>query len=380
MAIDPKYYAIYKPVAVPRKNGRWPKTPALLSSLQNRNESWPPHAREWSSIFTETDTTNETKLIVAAFIGRIDVVHKLLADGTSPDSVDEEEQPVLCWAVLRNNFDVMVAMLNAGAMVDKKGKEGMTAMHHAAKNGQQENFIRRLLEAGASRKEPDLYGRVAFHYAAEGGNAETFELLTKKTGPNTAPKAGLLRDKSGASPLEIAASGGHTGIIWLILRKDMKLSISQSNDLMLCAMKNGYTHIIDMFLAAGMNPEPLSDAKVFWWSARDGRQDMVKLQLKHGADPNAREDEEAKEAGEEPMTPLDIAVRRGHHATAVILESAGGQHSSHFINEAKEWVDLPSATRSMISMFPLPQYKKAYYMLCEYVLKREKGVVSGGRS
>lgn len=101
---------------------------------------------------------------------------------------------------------------------------------------------------------------------------------------------------------------------------------------MLCAMRNGYTHNIDMFLAAGMNPEPLSDAKVFWLSARDGQQDMVMIQLNS----NAGEDEEAKEAGEEPMTPLDIAVRHGHHGTAVILESAGGQHSSQFINEAEE--------------------------------------------
>jgi hypothetical protein len=49
---------------------------------------------------------------------------------------------------------------------------------------------------------PDSYGRVAFLYAAEGGNVETFKLLAKQTGPNAAPKAGLLQDQFGASPLE----------------------------------------------------------------------------------------------------------------------------------------------------------------------------------
>ncbi|OBT60034.1 hypothetical protein VE03_10368 [Pseudogymnoascus sp. 23342-1-I1] len=319
---------------------------------------------------------DKTKLIVAAFIGEIDVVHKLLEDGTCPDSEDEEQQPVLCWAVLQDNFDVMVALLDAGAMVDKTGKDGMTAIHHAARNGQQTNFVRRLLEADALRNKPDSYGRVAFHYAAEGGDVETFELLAKQTGPNAAPKAGLLRDKSGASPLEIAASGGHTGIIWLILRKNMKLSIDQSNVLVLSAMRNGYTHIIDMFLAAGMSPAVLSDPETFWRSARNGRQDMVRLQLKHGADPNAGEYEEAEELGEEPMTPLDIAVLRGHHATAIILESAGGQHSSQFLNKAKEWVDLPSETRNMLSMFPLPQHRTAYYQLANYILKTEAHIAS----
>lgn len=76
----------------------------------------------------------------------MDVVRELLADRTSPDSVDEEQQPVLCWAVLQDNFDVMVAILDAGAMVDKTDENGMTAMHHAVKNWQQARFVRRLLE------------------------------------------------------------------------------------------------------------------------------------------------------------------------------------------------------------------------------------------
>lgn len=230
--------------------------------------------------------------------------------------------------------------MKAGAAVDNSDQDGTTPLQHAAMKGSAE-LVTRLLAAGASREISDSSGRRAVHYAAEGGDTATFMALLKKTGPNAGPKIGLLEDANGESPLKIAVRGGHAGIVFLIWDKKRHMSIEESNVLVLLAAMNGHKHIVDMFIAMGMDCAMLADPQSFWWSARNGRKGLIKLQLKHGADPNAgnpEEEELAREDGDdsELRKPLDIAVCRAHYGAAGILRSAGASHSWQYLADLED--------------------------------------------
>ena len=94
--------------------------------------------------------------------------------------------------------------------IDRKGNQGMAALHWAAKDGHLA-IARLLLEKGADIKAKDKYGMTALHLAASPGHEGLIRLLLEMGADINA------KDKYGTIALHLAALSGSEGVVRLLL-------------------------------------------------------------------------------------------------------------------------------------------------------------------
>ncbi|XP_058858102.1 SH3 and multiple ankyrin repeat domains protein 2-like isoform X2 [Acipenser ruthenus] len=110
---------------------------------------------------------------------QMDKIIKMLERGLDPNYHDPEtgETPLTFAAHLDNSVDVIKALKNGGAHLDFRARDGMTALHKAAKSKNQV-ALTTLLELGASPDYKDSRGLTAlYHTAMVGGDPYCCELL-----------------------------------------------------------------------------------------------------------------------------------------------------------------------------------------------------------
>ncbi|KPP76611.1 hypothetical protein Z043_104026 [Scleropages formosus] len=110
---------------------------------------------------------------------QLEKVTKLLEKGLDPNYHDPEtgESPLTFAAHLDNMVEIIKALKNGGAHLDFRAKDGMTALHKAAKS---KNLVAltTLLELGASPDYKDSRGLTPlYHTALVGGDPHCCELL-----------------------------------------------------------------------------------------------------------------------------------------------------------------------------------------------------------
>ncbi|OBS77323.1 hypothetical protein A6R68_16253 [Neotoma lepida] len=104
---------------------------------------------------------------------------KLLDRGLDPNFHDLEtgETPLTLAAQLSDTMEVIKALRNGGAHLDFRARDGMTALHKAARTRNQV-ALKTLLELGASPDYKDSYGLTPlYHTAIVGGDPYCCELL-----------------------------------------------------------------------------------------------------------------------------------------------------------------------------------------------------------
>ncbi|KAJ7985708.1 hypothetical protein DPEC_G00343260 [Dallia pectoralis] len=110
---------------------------------------------------------------------QIEKVSKLLERGLDPNYQDTEtgETPLTFAAHLDNVVEILKVLKNGGAHLDYRAKDGMTALHKAARSKNQA-ALTTLLELGASTDYKDSRGLTAlYHTAMVGGDPFCCELL-----------------------------------------------------------------------------------------------------------------------------------------------------------------------------------------------------------
>ena len=101
-----------------------------------------------------------------------------------------------------NQQAAVAALIASGADVDAQGRQGDTALHWAAFNGNSE-IVRALIDAGANVNDPLANGNTPLHLAAFKGHAAVVErLLSGGADPGR-------RNRDGETPLDLARAGGH---------------------------------------------------------------------------------------------------------------------------------------------------------------------------
>lgn len=128
------------------------------------------------------DTRDEcrfTPLMKASLNGHVEVVKRLLLFGASVDAEDKSGYTALLLAAQNGHREVVHALLMAGANVAHvEHSNGWDAMIVAARRGDNE-LVNLLLEWGATSAHKDKQGLTALHWAARSHHESTAELLIK---------------------------------------------------------------------------------------------------------------------------------------------------------------------------------------------------------
>lgn len=94
------------------------------------------------------------------------VLETLLSHNDIQISVtDEDQRQPLLWAASAGSAKAVLALAQAGAMVEAADKDGLTALHCAASRGYTDCLDTLLTLCGASTDIIDCNGCTALHYA-----------------------------------------------------------------------------------------------------------------------------------------------------------------------------------------------------------------------
>ncbi|EFJ38739.1 hypothetical protein SELMODRAFT_402886 [Selaginella moellendorffii] len=148
-------------------------------------------------------------------------IHNVYADKTALHLASEFGNVSLVKALLnlheKRQVEIVTALLEAGAEINKKNKLGHTPLHFAV--GQDRaDIARKLCDEGTDFGLEEETGAGVLHFAARGGGKDIFELLAPRAlEVNRATKAGL-------TPLHFAAWNGNSDALkWLLDIEDIKL-------------------------------------------------------------------------------------------------------------------------------------------------------------
>ena len=283
----------------------------------------------------------ETPLMIASRTGNPDVVSQLIDKGANVNARGARGQTALMWAVSQQHPDVVTVLIARGADIHAKsdvwrdvmavpphGKPeynrliphgGETALMFAARVGDLHS-ARLLLAAGANVNDADAWGVSAMVLAAHSGFTELVEFLLDK---------GAGADASGP---------GFTALHEAIMRRDEKMVAA-----LLAHGANPNTPLTtwtpERRSSADFNFVPsLVGASPFWLAARFTEPNIMRLLVKHGADPRFILNNE--------YYVNDLNDRRTQATTAVLaaLGALGG------IAGGRPWVPIDRSQREPLAL------------------------------
>jgi len=232
-------------------------------------------------------------LIDAAYNGYTESVRYLLNAGADINAKDEDGVTALSYAADRGHMDIVKILLANNADVNSKSKIGCTPLINAAYMGHVE-IVEALIANGADVNAQSKEGITALMNAAAFGYKEIAEmLLTSGADVNAS-------DKKGLSALWNAISDGHADIVEVLIknRADVNVRANEGSTALMNAAHTGDIDIVKMLLAAGADVNAKNN---YGWNAlmvaiNRGHKEIIKL-LRHAG---------AKE--EVPTGPLDISM------------------------------------------------------------------------
>ena len=165
------------------------------------------------------DSSGESALQLAASLGNIDVVRRLLDQGGDPNALGRDTTP-LGAAAYQGSPEMVALLLARGAdsnrmFRDRASRATNTAVygaHACARAPQRNNDLRRLnvvsllLDAGADVDTEDRKGRTVLHLVAAHGDLKAVDLLLSRGA------AVNVVDAQGLTPLHLAVREGHAAV------------------------------------------------------------------------------------------------------------------------------------------------------------------------
>lgn len=251
------------------KNGNFKDLEAAVESYPN-------------SINNRDKTSTKTALMLAAEIGRHDLLQLLLS--------------------------------SRGILIDLMDKlSGQTALSFAAAKGRTES-VRLLLNFGSNVDSKDNDGWTPLIWAVDNNHIDVVKLLVqKKCNPN-------LQSNAGQSALMCAAAKGYHEIVKFLMQNDCDLNLRNSNGqtALLCAAANGKTVIAKLLIQniyCGMNTQNNNGDSALAWAAAKGHAEFVKLLIHNGCDLNLQTND--------GNTAFMLACMKGNTDIARLLLNAG---------------------------------------------------------
>lgn len=271
------------------------------------------------------DSKDRTALRFAAKLGDAACVKTLLDNGASPSAPIQNRWTPLMWAASGNHTEC-VRMLSGvdvrRAALEYKHEDGYTALYLASRSGHSES-VHILLDAGAEVDPQTIRGDTPASAALVRGHIDTVVILLDHG-------ADLLRVKEGGSLLLKAfQKSDFLRLVTPICDVVRQILLADPSG---CVYHRGICDgpILECNIAGDVGDQLLSvcnrfvnlDRKINFGStllhlaAEEGAWQVVKVLLRLGADPTARD-------RQRNMTPLDYAASNSHAMVAIVLIVAG---------------------------------------------------------
>lgn len=246
----------------------------------------------------ETFEDHFPALLKAVEFGAIGSVRKLISIYKTGLNVDRL-CTLLHTAAAAGHAEVVHALIQDGADVHNKDKEGRIPLHHAARNGDLRSFLI-LVEKGSKIRQADKDGLTVAHIAALHNNLEILETLESMSDA----RLGLMsRAQDGRTPLLCAAFSGSKEVVKFILSRFGNVDVSECAEdgrscLHLAASGRSpeyATEKLRLFLDRGLdvNQRTRDGSTPLHFAAlrHEACEEVIELLLTHGADSSAlRED------------------------------------------------------------------------------------------
>ena len=122
-----------------------------------------------------------TPMLYAASGGDTNIVECLVGRGADANEVDDDAISVLAWATISNHLDTVQALLKRGAQVNHVDKHGMTPLMYAASiDFGNTAVLEKLMSAGADLEAKNKDGLTALDLAKSYGHSAMVNLLAGK--------------------------------------------------------------------------------------------------------------------------------------------------------------------------------------------------------
>jgi len=312
------------------------------------------------------DKAGMTSLMHASAYGNAEVVNALLNAGATVDTNDRDgktalmhasaygnaevaliinagdkaEMTALMHASAYGNAGVVNALLNAGATVDTKDRDGKTALMHASAyenaevalmlasvRGGRAEIVELLLENNANVNAGDKDGKTALMHASAYGSAEVVKtLLENKADVNVATrKEGEGYDEGERVTALMLASmrGEGAEIVELLLKNDAYVNAGNGAGMTALMHASAYRNaeVVNALLnakAMEVDTKDRDGKTALMFASEVGETTIVETLLKNGADVNEKD-----LLG---FTALDIAEHAEQVEVVTILNGAPDQH------------------------------------------------------
>jgi len=259
------------------------------------------------NLVNRRDRLGHTPLFFASGIGNLELVKLLLNQGADPKASDPHGDQPIHEAARSRNTAVVQALLEKGADVNARGFLATTPLHQAVIIKSDKEMCAFLLSRGAAVNLKDELGDTPLHAAAlTEGQSSAIELLIDHGADITA------RNNIGEMPMGLAGMYHQAENAAVLLQHGAKWDIFSAASLGNLAEVKVLLKA-DLRLVATTN----SQGTALLPAVVRGNEDIVRVLLENGADPNATD--------WQSRSVLTHAKQRGYTAIATLLRSYGAR-------------------------------------------------------
>jgi len=294
----------------------------------------------------EVDATGEAghtpPLSFAVLFNQLDMIRFLIEKGAEVNVRDGEGASPLDYAAWQGSLDVVAMLLAHGARLNESATQtGATPINEAAYRGHTA-VIQYLLQFHPNLEIPDKKGYGPLENAIRMGKEDSALLLLEPEAKfsDDAVEIAIKRDESrlirellrrkkdggatlesGFTPLDLAASSGSVNATRVLLESGADANAAGRNGStpLEDASLKGFESIVTLLLDHGAQVNQVnsdSGTTALYAAAAFGRDEIVKLLLKRGADPSL--------CGRNGKTALQATVENGFSGAAGLLRERGG--------------------------------------------------------
>jgi cytohesin len=251
-----------------------------------------------NSIFNKHEAS-WTSLHRAAALGHTSLVKLLLDEEINLNAKDTKGRTALHYAVLNDRDEIIKILLNSGLAIHDQDSEGLNSLHLSAKA----NFstFKLLIDSGADISTKDKNGKYIMHWAAYYGSKEHLNYLVKNND-------GLDKsDSQGNFPIHDAVNGKQIEMIKTILSHGGQLNYKNKLGMtaLHIACQNNQPLLAALLIKKGAdsNAADYLGKTPLHYAASQGYYKLIALLCSFGAVPTAVDYEQ--------QTPLHLTAIRG---------------------------------------------------------------------